>query len=244
MAAPNIFNKGILLHGIGKGVLQTVSGKVLEMTTSQSMSMQVTATTEDVYGGDSLFPIYSYLSQKEGTIEITEAEFKLSQLSIAQGTEVSASGNKRVSRVLVTNSDTTLPGGTYTGVEVITVVAPDGTSTDKVTVSDTGGLTFESGAQTGEHAVWFKYTDTNAVKAEMLKNAMPEVASFNWLFTTEDQEGNKYQVDLYARRVRCSGEFNVETTRDSASTPTLSIKILDPGDGMNDFAVITVTKIS
>ena len=48
----NIVNKGLLLHGVGAGVLTTVSNKVLELTTSQSMKMDVSATTEDVFGGD------------------------------------------------------------------------------------------------------------------------------------------------------------------------------------------------
>ena len=62
--ADNIVNKGLLLHGIGKGVLETVSGKILEMETSQSMKMEVNATSEEQYGGDSLFPLYTYISKK------------------------------------------------------------------------------------------------------------------------------------------------------------------------------------
>ena len=75
--ADNIVNKGLLLHGIGKGVLETVSGKILEMETSQSMKMEVNATSEEQYGGDSLFPLYTYISKKEGSVKITNAEFKL-----------------------------------------------------------------------------------------------------------------------------------------------------------------------
>ena len=60
----NIANTPILLHGVGKGVLKTVSGKVLSITTAQSMQINVTSSTEDVYGGDGLFPLYTYLTQK------------------------------------------------------------------------------------------------------------------------------------------------------------------------------------
>lgn len=241
----NILNKGLLLHGIGKGVLNTVSGKLLEITTAQSMKLNINATTEDQYGGDSLFPLYTFISKKEGNIELTNAEFILSQLTVAQGVTVQASGNKRTNRVLLTKADTELvKGEAMSGVEVIAVVGPDGAKSDKVTVDETGKVTFATGAADGEYAVWYKANDASAVKASMLKNAMPEVATFNWMFQTESSDGQKYQVDIYARRVRCDGKFDIETARDKASTPQLTVNILDPGDGHDDFAVITISKVA
>ena len=246
MAVKDLLNKGLLLHGIGAGVLKSVTGKIAEMTTSQSMNMNITATTEDVYGGDGLFPLYTYISKKEGTIEITNAEFKLSQVQIAQGTNITTTGNKRNYRVLITKDDKQLiKDGVLADVEVIAVIGPDGNDASAaVTVTDTGTVTFGEAAVAGEYAVWFKATDANSVKAEMLKNAMPEVATFNWMFTTEDSEGNKYQIDIYARRVRADGELKIETARDKATTPSLKIKILDPGDGHDDFVVVTITPLA
>lgn len=246
MAVKDLLNKGLLLHGIGAGVLKSVTGKIAEMTTSQSMNMNITATTEDVYGGDGLFPLYTYISKKEGTVEITNAEFKLSQVQIAHGTRITSTGNKRNYRVLITKDDKQLiKDGALTGVEVLAVIDPDGNDASAaVKVTDTGAVTFGEAAVAGEYAVWFKATDANSVKAEMLKNAMPEVATFNWMFTTEDSEGNKYQIDIYARRVRADGELKIETARDKATAPSLKIKILDPGDGHDDFAVVTITPLA
>ena len=145
-SANNLFNKGLLLHGIGSGILNTVSGKLLEITTAQSMKMEVSATSEEQYGGDSLFPLYTFISKKEGKVTITNAEFKLSQLAIAQGVDLSTTGNKKTSRVLVTKKDTTLvSGATLTGVEVIAVVGPDGQASQDVTVDASGALTFGAG---------------------------------------------------------------------------------------------------
>lgn len=250
----NILNTPVLLHGIGKGVFRTVSNKVLEIVNGQSMKIDVTATTEDVYGGDGLFPIYTYISKKEGTIEIDSADFKLSQVAIAQGTNNHTTSNKRMYRVLVTKDSEALTADAVTGVEIISMIAPDGsfvaTSTeagdDVIAIDATGKITVGDNVTMadGEYSVWFKADEANAVSAEMLKNAMPEVASFNWMFVTEDSEGNRYQVDIYARRTRSDGQFNIETGRDSASVPKLTVKILDPGDGHDDFAVITITKLA
>lgn len=249
----NILNTPVLLHGIGKGVFETVCGKVLECSTAQSMKLNVTTSSEDVYAGDSLFPTYTYITQKEGTIEIQNADFKLSQLELTQCTQTSTSGNKRSYRVIITQSATKLMDEGLTGVEVIAMIAPDGTKVAVATepaegvisITNTGAVAFGASVakQDGEYIVYFKADSENSVSAEMLKNAMPDVASFNWMFTTEDSAGNKYQIDLYARRVRSNGEFSIETARDSASTPTLTVNILDPGDGHDDFAVITITKL-
>ena len=240
-----ILTTPVLLHGIGSGVLQTVTGKVLELTTAQDMEINVQASTEDVYGGDGLFPLYTYITKKEGTIKITSADFKLSQIGVAQGTENHVSGQKRMYNFLVTKDDTQLGSGlSLTGVEVVAIIAPDGKNgKDGLNISPTGGVTAGSAAAEGEYSVWVKADDTKAVGAEMLKNAMPEVAAFNWMFKTEDSEGHHYQVDIYARRVRADGSFTMSTGRDKATAPELTVKILDPGNGRDDFAVITITKL-
>ena len=253
--ADNILNKGILLHGIGRGVLKTVSSKVLEMSTAQTMKMDITATTEDVYGGDGLFPLYTYISKKEGTVEIDMAEFSLAQLSIAQGVTVTNTGNKQSYHTFITKASTALVDGkTFTGVSVFAVVAPDGSNVEVATtasanalsVTDAGVVAFGTGfvAQDGEYSVYFEADSATTTAAAMLKNAMPEVAAFHWQFTTESSDGTSYQIDLIARRVRCDGKFSIETARDKATVPKLTVKILDPGDGYDDFAVVRVTKMA
>lgn len=250
----DVRNTPLLLHGIGKGVLKTVNGDVLELTTSQSMTVNVTTSTEDVYGGDGLFPIFNYLTQKEGSIEITDAAFKLSQLNIAQGTKVTTSGNKRMVNYRITSADSQLGTSSITGFEATAVVAPDGSNVEVETATGTSGMLCinSTGAvdwsdisvpMSGEYSVWGLIDDTKTVTAEMLKEAVCDVASFSWSFQTVDQAGAKYQIDLFARRVRANGEFSIETSRDSASTPSLTVTILDPGDGRSDFMTISITKL-
>lgn len=249
----NIANKPLVFHGIGQGVFETVSGKVLEITEAQSMTINVTASTEDVYGGDGLFPLLTYLTNKEGSIEITNATFKLSQLAISQDVEYKAT-SKRLYRALITKDSNKLSDASLTGVEVTNMIAPSGqkvvlgdaAADDVVYISPTG--TVEVGTsvsmEDGEYSVWYKADDTSSITASMLKNAMPEVSSFRWKFIPEALDGNKYQIDIYAKRTRANGEFSIDTSRDSASTPTLTVNILDPGDGNDDFMEITISKIA
>ncbi|MDY4475582.1 MAG: hypothetical protein SPE32_09735, partial [Mitsuokella sp.] len=70
--------------------------------------------------------LYTYISKKEGSVEITNAEFKLSQVQVAQSTKITT-GSKRNYRVLLTkDSKSLIDDASLTGVEVIAVIGPDG----------------------------------------------------------------------------------------------------------------------
>lgn len=243
----------LLLRGIGKGYLKTVTNKFVEITSGQNLKLDVSATLEDVYGGDGLFPKYTFISKKEGTIEIDAADFKASQLGISQGVAYTTTSTKKLNRVIVTKASTTLGTG-LTGVTGLVVMSSDTGSTINavqtgtasvggVKIDATGAITWDTTVPAGEYIVWFKSDSTNAVQASMLKNAMPEISEFNWMFFPEDENGNKYQIDIYARRVRSDGKLAIDTGRDKASVPKMNVRILDPGDGYDDFCVITITKL-
>lgn len=246
-------NKELVFHEVGNGFLETVSGKVVEVIYGQDMKFDVKATLTDVEGGASLFPIYTFISKKEGTIEINSATFSLSQAGIGQAVEYATSNVLVNGRILATKATTTL-GTNLTGVTAVKVIATDGSllpvtqtgtaATDGIDVSATGAITWGTTVPAGEYKIWFKSVGTTATSAGMLKNSMPEVAAFTWTFNAEDLEGNKFQVDVYAKRVRADGSFTIDAKKNTASVPKLSLKILDPGDGTDDFAVITVSKVA
>lgn len=246
-------SKAVLLHGIGKGYFETVDGNFVEILSGQSLKLDVTATMEDVYGGDSLFPKYTFISKKEGTIEIDVADFSLAQVTVGQSVALEPVDTKRLQRVIKKNTDTSL-GSSLTGVIDVKCLKSDGTpvvvstaaspGANEVKVASNGDITWGSGLTSGEFVFWFKSNAGTATKALFLKDAMPSVAEFSWGFVTEDEDGSKYQVDIYAKRVRGDGKFTIDTARDKASVPKMTVKILDPGDGTDEFCSITVSKLS
>ena len=59
-----IDTKNLVLHGVGEAFLLSGDGKVSATLGSlQDMTIEVTATMEDVFGGDGLFPIYNYIKE-------------------------------------------------------------------------------------------------------------------------------------------------------------------------------------
>lgn len=247
-------NKELVLHGIGKGYLNTVTDKFLEILHGQGLKIDIKSTLTDVEGGDSLFPIYTFISKKEGSIEIDSATFSLSQVGIAQTVEYKTTNVKRNLRVLKTKSDTSI-GENLTGVSDVKCFSPSGERVtviqtgdapgeSEVLVKDTGELSYGASLAAGEYTFWCKVDSTNAAEAVMLKDAMPEIASFTWMFKPGDMDGGEYQIDIFAKRVRADGGFNMDLGRDKATVPKLTLKILDPGDGSSEFAKIVVSKIA
>ena len=57
-----IDTKNLVLHGVGEAFLLSGDGKVsAKLGSLQDMTIEVTATMEDVFGGDGLIPIYNYI---------------------------------------------------------------------------------------------------------------------------------------------------------------------------------------
>ena len=244
--------KNLVLHHVGDGYLKTKSGAFNEITYGQKVAFDISSTLVDVEGGDSLFPIYTFISKKAGKITISSATFSLSQASVANVTELSTTSISKLNRLLLPSTATSL--GTYTGVKDVIAVDPEGASVvvtqtgtaaaaDQIDVSGTGAILWGSGVKAGEYKFWFKAdAPTEAVSMGMLKNAMPEVSEFAWRIDGAELDGDTYQVDIYAPRVRADGSFKIDVAKATASVPQLVLNILDPGDGTNDFMKIVVSK--
>ena len=63
-----------------------------------------------------------------------------------------------------------------------------------------------------------------------------------WRIDGAELDGDYYQVDIYAPRVRADGSFKLDVAKSTASVPQLVLNILDPGDGTDDFMKIVVSK--
>ena len=245
--------KELVFHSPGQGYVETVSGKIAEIIYGQDIKFDVKATMTDVDGGNGLFPIYTFISKKEGSVEISNAVFSLAQSGIMQAVEYTTTNVLKNNRILATLATTTLGTG-LTGVTDVKVIGSDGTqlavtqsgtaAANGVDVSATGAVTWGASVPAGEYKIWFRSISANSTKSGMLKNAMPEVCSFSWILPGEDLEGKTYQVDLYAKRVRADGSFTIDAKKNQASVSKLTMKILEPGDGTDDFATITVTQIA
>lgn len=238
--ATNNNNKDLILHGIGKGIIRdTSTGKVLSWDKGQTLNIQLNTSSEDVYGGDSLFPIFTYATQTESTITFTNATFKPNQLGFMLSSNTTDTGVRSKEFVDITKSSTKLSEAELTNVTVLIVTDPDGNvmeftqtgtaQSNKIDISTTGEIKFGDSTKEGTYNVLYEY-DSNGIQTTVLANSLPNPVEVHIIFYPEDIDGNKKVMNIDIPYARCDGNVTFETGRDSATTPELVFKVLKKQD--------------
>lgn len=246
----------LVLHGVGKGLVVYQDGSTIPFTSAQSVSIEITSTDEDVYGGDGLFPIFSFIKEKGGSLKITNATTSTRHLQITQGADIVKSGAKALMF-----SDVKTPGsGTCSlsktaGIDIDSVtctkvesgealVRVDGEPTEgQFSVTEAGVVKVNEGVTEALEFSYY-YTSDKAVSAKLATNAIPGVVEYRHHLVTEDVDGKKYNVYFRVYQAKCSGAFQFNMERGTASAPTLEFKLLDPKRDDNAFLDYTIEEVA
>lgn len=245
-------SKDIIIKGIGSGLIRDkITGKVLYWNKGQNLSVEHSTTSEDVYGGDSLLPIYTYATQSETTITFTNATFLPEQLGFMVSSELSTANIKSQDVTTLTKASKKVSTKVLTGVKVLVAVGPDGSPVEVsssgtapeegINVSATGEVTFGASALEGNYRIVYEY-DAVGVQTAVLADTLPNPVEVFATFYPEDLDGVKQQMNIYIPHARCDGNVTFETARDSAGTPELTFKVLGQRD-KEQVMVITIADI-
>ena len=253
------FNTSVVLHGIGQGMLIATTGEVYEIPRGQNLSLQLTATDEKVFGGDSLYPFFSFLKEKGGKLSIDDAVFNLNQFKVTQNATLNNSTAKKYVREEITISGTSGTLGMTSGVDPASIVCISkltGASMSNVGTAGTpsaatqfkgtaaGAITFGTGAVAGVYIFSYYATDATATaSAIIMSNAVPGFSELRWKMTTQDEAGNSYDINIRAKKVKTSGTFNMDFGRDKASVQKLEFELYEPADGSKEFVEVSVTDL-
>lgn len=245
----------LVLHGVGNGVVVYSDGSTTPIKNAQDVSIEITATDEDVYGGDGLFPILSFIKEKGGSLKITNATTSINHLKITQGATI----NRSQAQAFMV-SDVKTPGsGTLTlektsGIDVSSVTCiklSDGQALKRVTgepaegefsVTEAGVVKVDESLD-GELEFSYFYASANALSAKLATNAIPGVVEYRHHLVTEDVDGKKYNVYFRVYKAKCSGSFSFNMQRGTASAPSLEFKLLDPKRADNAFLDYTIEEV-
>lgn len=249
----------LILNGVGTGMLIANTGEIFEITKGQNMGFEITTSEEDVYGGDSLFPFFTFVKEKGGKISIDDATFNLNQLKVTQNAtintttakkhfreEIVVSGAAAASLTVVTASvvtDTVVIYNKATGVALTNTGAVTPTTVTQFKITALGAITFGA-AVTGTFVVSGYATDATAsASATVMSNTFPGTVELRWNLVTQDESGNSFMVSLRAKKCKCSGKFNADFKRGTASVQKLEFKVLEPSDGSKEFIEVIVTDL-
>lgn len=246
----------LVLHGVGKGLVVYQDGTTVPFTDAQDISIEISATDEDVYGGDGLFPILSFIKEKGGSLKITNATTTIDHLKLTQGAEVATENAQAFmfSDVKTPASGTcTLAKTAGIDVESVTcVVKATGKALTRVTgapeagqfaVTDVGVVTVAADVTDALEFSYF-YTSDKAVSAKLTTNAIPGVIEYRHHLVTEDVDGTKYNVYFRVYKAKCSGSFTFNMQRGTASAPSLEFKLLDPKRDDGAFIDYTIEEVA
>lgn len=247
-------SKNLVLHGVGEAFLLSADGKIAgRLSRLQSMTIEVTSETEDVYGGDSLFPFFNYIKSKSATFKFKNATFDMDVLAVTQGSAVEEGGEvNALETVKVSSSKATL--SVTSGVDVDSVVVIAGgkaltkvsspSTADQFAVTAAGALTFGTGFTETSVEVSYVYKVTDGTTVNVKTN---DVAGYVELRHTSQPiklpNGKTVQVHTRVYKAVCDGGFSLEYTRDGAVAPEVTFKSVDPERADKRFVTYSLTEV-
>lgn len=246
--------QNLVLAGVGEAFLLDAEGKVTaRLSKLQSMNIEVTSESEDVFGGDSLFPIYNYIKSKSATFKFKNAVFDINVLAMTQGADITEEAEiNAMEDVQVVTHTGTLKHTTKVEVDSV-VVLHNGramkrvTTTpqaDEFTVDEAGVLTFNEAFEDGVVTVSYVYKEENGASVNVLTNSVPGYVELR--HTSQPmkmKDGTVKRVHTRVYKAVCDGGFNLEYTRDGAVAPEVTFKSVDPERADKKFVTYSVEEV-
>lgn len=232
--------KNIVLHGVGEAYLLSADGKVTSrLMKLQSMSIEVTSESEDVYGGDSLFPFFNYIKSKSAQFKFKDAVFDVNVLAMTQGATVEEGGEINVTEELaVASNKAKLTHVDGLDVDSVVIIAKDkalkkvsGTPTGDLeySVTEQGDVAFASTFADNKVTALYVYKVDSGAMVNVLTNDIPSYVELR--HTSQPiklKDGRTVQMNTRVYKAVCDGGFTLEYTRDGAVAPEVTFKSVDP----------------
>lgn len=241
-----IDSKNLVLYGVGTAYMLSADGTVqAKLGSLQNMTIEITSTIEDVFGGDSLFPIFNFIKEKGANFKFTNACFDLDVMAASQGVSAT-SGGVAIKREEVTITSHSAQLSVTSGVDTSSVmVMKDGVALNKVdsvasgtngfTVTAAGALSFTNDV-TGTVTVDYLHSVTDGTTVDVLTNSVPGYVQLRHeSFPTELPNGRKAVLTTVVYKARCEGSLSLDYSRGEAVAPELSFKSVDPGRSDHKF---------
>lgn len=244
--------KNIPLKGVGYIYMEslekdTETGKYPEMLRVgrlQTLNFALETTSEDIFGGDSLFPFDEVNTGKIATITATTAEFDLKLLDITQGSKTKTNTPAKIyvfdEGCFIDNEDPsyTVEYGDKLVENTISIRFKDGTYLTEVEETPSAGeykvgaggvITFSAADKGKEVLIDYQYTVSDADVNHVLTTSLPRPVRIIHVARFQMADGTEGGIQTEIYKAKAQGTFNIDFARATASTHNLELKLLDPG---------------
>ena len=257
MAAPN---RQFVFYGVPEVLIRDFSTKatIVRLLKAVDVTISLDFPSEDVYGGNDLFPFFTVDKERTGKVTMSNAEFDAGLLDAAMGSTVARAAT---AEVLVVGEAKTVPAAsTYTveltnkttavantvkvcyadsGVELALVEA--GSEAAGKYSYDNGTLTFAVADAGKDVLIDYKYTVADGDVVSVLSNTLIPVVEILMVNTMKDKDGNTIKETITIYKAKASGKTDLSQSRGKASEHALEFSILEsgrPDKKMIDFSTV------
>ena len=234
----------LILHGVGTSQLVFKDGSILPIAQSKDIQIKVDATTAEQKGGDGFYALLEFVTEKTGTVTITNATMSLADLKAVTGDDITSKAEKWIQ-----NENQTISAGAaqlaYTsGVVVDSVIArlKDGTVIKRVEASAatlnaneftvTSAGVIKTNTALNSKVVIFDYyvEDILGLAIHSLEDSVPSNCELRHrIITDEMADGKRYELNIRVYNCKAKGSYDYTAKRGEAFSPKLDFSILDAG---------------
>ncbi len=209
--------------------------EVITLGTIQSLKIDMNVETEDVFGGDGVFPIDTMVKSKNIEITATDAKFDLAAVSLMMGDELEDDVESYVWELneihtLDETKTITLNYAIYSGsnddVAVRDMKTGRAIASDDYTVS--GDMITFTGLGSGDK-VYANYKRASTVTlVKLLKDTMPFTVSVVHHGVYSQKCGKRLGIETELYAAKAKGNFTIDAQRATASASSITLSVVDP----------------
>lgn len=253
----------IISNVVNAGLYDVATGQAYaSFTKLDSITIDVDAKMQEVYGGSGAYPIVNILADRKPKISLKGPELSLAaayRLLGANNVAATTGSPIQIPKI----EDYTIPaGGTVTlnntpstvdtTITVIGVI--DDTLFTKVASAPTQGqysitgntLTFNTSDVGKTVRVFYSVDSTTGGNIQIAANSIPGIYTFKatgkFLQNINDPQKTAYDIAFVIKSCQLTGNLQFNSERQKASAVSLDLDIIDPGNGFNPIEIRTTAK--
>ena len=208
--------ENFFVEGSGKAHVLGENGKY-SLIHLQDMSIELTAKMEDIFGGEGIFALYNFPTEKGCNVKFTNASMSMEALSISQGIDMDK-------KAVVFKTETLTVGDA--GEIVIS----------ETSILDDSLLVFKDNATVPV---------TMAIGASVLTTSVPGyVTIYHESKPLKQKNGRIIKILTTIYKARCDGSLKLDFKHKNAFAPELSFSAVDPEREDGKFVTVSVMDVT
>ena len=235
----NISNKkNFFIEGSGTAQVIGKSGK-LEMIHLQDMNLEITTSTENIYGGETNFSLYAFNTDRNAKVTFQNASWNIDMINFTQGANSDSVPTFFESETLKVGSDSSVTLS-HANVDWTSAHAFDSdnknvtiASYSSVEGSGKGVAIFADTYIDEKLTITYDYTGSSAegVSTAFYTTKLPGYVTIKYISkpikqNDDDETIIRYYITIY--KARSDGQFTIDFKHKNAFAPELTFDIVDP----------------